>query len=144
MRATRRQVLRRLSGWLLGCMAPVIGGSRALSAGISTRLLSTDVPALATVPIDHPVNEFVQDSATARAIGRAYLESTDAAGAKIRCLTRALDETASASRAVRVERVRQLRERDFETGNVVVIAGWVLAEIEAQLCALRVSGWESH
>jgi hypothetical protein len=107
----------------------MISGPRALAAGISGLTAASSL---------RSVCELVPDSAAARAIGKAYLESTDGAGAKLRLLTQGFEKKGPASRAMWVEHVRRQRERDFETADVVVVAGWVLAETEAQLCALQV------
>lgn len=80
------------------------------------------------------------DLEAARSLGRHYLASYPDETIGVRLWAQELDR--ECRRWGTAERLRRAllegRERDFRGGLVVVVQGWVLARIEARVCALLV------
>jgi hypothetical protein len=73
---------------------------------------------------------------TPRTIGRGYL-SLYPEEADVDWLWTTLAGSSAPSRADELTvRVAQLRQRDFECGEIAIVDGWILARTEARACAL--------
>ncbi len=81
---------------------------------------------------------FAGDAETAVLIARAYLQSGRRSPAAPLRLTCRLDGAHSA--AERLARLRRAAREDLSQGRSFVFDGWVLAEAEAEACALLAGG----
>lgn len=70
-----------------------------------------------------------------KAIGNAYLENTSGQVSK-RALVRSLSNNAPSDSTAIPGFMQQQITLDFETGNTVLVEGWLLSKTEAQQCAL--------
>jgi hypothetical protein len=73
---------------------------------------------------------------TPQTIGRRYL-SAHPEEADVDHLRRALVGQSAAPHTAQLEaRLTQLRQQDFENGEIAIVDGWILARTEARACAL--------
>ena len=111
----------------------------ARTAQSATASLSAWVPSPRLPPARRSAEEtvielFAGDAETAVLIARAYLQSGHRSPAAPQRLTRRLDGAHSA--AERLARLRRAACEDLSQGRSFVFDGWVLAEAEAEACAL--------
>ena len=83
------------------------------------------------------------DKASARAIGRTYLEAhahEAHADALVETVLARLELEATAAQSMRYaalkERIDAAISQDFDAGDTVMLEGWVLSRTEVRLCAL--------
>lgn len=87
---------------------------------------------------DTVIELFAGDAETAVLIGRAYLQSGHRSPAAHRRLASRFDGAGSS--AERLARLRRAAREDLGQGRAFVFDGWVLAEAEAEACALLAGG----
>jgi len=100
------------------------------------------LPILPTTTIKSLLLSILEKPGSAYAIGSAYLEllppharAADHLTNAIVCAAECDTGTMKSTEALRKQISIRVR-KDFAEGAVVIVAGWVLSETEAQLCAL--------
>jgi hypothetical protein len=78
------------------------------------------------------------DLEKARSLGRQYLATCPGAETGARQLAELLLRAGPGDRGDLARLLARRRQRDFERDRVVILRGWVVAETEAQACALTV------
>lgn len=141
LRPTRRGSIRLLAAGLAACGLNIVTMSATTTHAIAkgTSGASSD-PRLMEDDLVH----LFADTRAAAAIGRAYLQDRVPPGPTLVSLrvqvTRALRsddaDLRRQDRAVVRARFRNRIRQDFAEGNVAVVDGWTLSQIEAQACAL--------
>ena len=125
MRQTRRHVM-----WLA---AAAVASGGAIPA-IATQTDDADLT-------DRDLAGLLNDCRAAEAIGRAFLAGLSAPRPSLVWLraevTEALQpEHPALRRMPAAVRLRRRIRHDFTAGNVVVVDGWMLSKVEAQVCAI--------
>ncbi len=115
----------------------------AKTARVATASLSAWTPSRRMAPARRPAEQtvielFAGDAETAVLIARAYLQSGRRSPAAHQRLTRRLDGAGSS--AERLARLRRAAREDLGQGRSFAFDGWVLAEAEAEACALLAGG----
>lgn len=110
-----------------------------LTALAAVRMASASSTHRSAEIAEHLEHFFPDGLATAIALGRKYLEKVPSERS-MADLTALLLGNGAPERAVDIRaltaRVRDLRYRDFLSGDLVPIDGWLLARTEGRLCAL--------
>ncbi len=101
-------------------------------AALSLAGLALPVAWLNRLRADVVFNELFGDASFAARIGRIRLAEDGKAGARGRML---IADLAPDSARAKAERLHERIAADFETLDVVVVDGWVMARTEADLCA---------
>jgi hypothetical protein len=127
--ASRRQFLRRASALFLAGSA---GGWVLRWPGSGPGEVGDDLGSMRLL------GDLFRDLEKARSLGRRYLASHPEAEAGARRLAELLLRVGPSGRAELARLLERRRQRDFERDRVVVLRGWVVAETEAQMCALTV------
>jgi len=82
------------------------------------------------------LQQVFSDPEAGRALGRHYLAAFPDEASLVRLTQGLLTLEALRSSHSFTERIAALRTRDFENEDMVSVDGWVLARVEARLCAL--------
>jgi len=143
MRTTDRRTRRAAAAAVI---PRAVMGRRSVLASTALALLAGAVPGIgsprhATRGCCEAVAALWSREGGARRVGREYLAQApdDADPDRLAEILFGDPRTAAAmsSAALRAHVARR-RARDFETGDTVIVDGWVLARTEARLCALTV------
>jgi hypothetical protein len=78
----------------------------------------------------------LSDLDAARDVGRHYLAHNPSEAGLVQLTEGLLSEDALKGADALVERIGALRVRDFENDDTVCVDGWILARVEARVCAL--------
>jgi len=116
---------------------------RAFLIGLTALVAVRIAPARSTPPAteisQYLEHFFPEHLATAIAVGDRYLEMVPSERSKASLAAsvfgNSTPERAGNIRAL-TDHVRDLRRRDFQSGDLVSIDGWMLARTEVRLCAL--------
>ena len=141
LRPTRRHSVQLLAAGLAACGLNVVTGSATTMHAVAK---GTGGAVTDPRPMEDDLVHLFADTRAAAAIGRAYLRDQVPPGPTLVSLraqvTRALRcddadlrrQDRSVVRAWFGNRIRQ----DFAEGNVAMVDGWMLSQVEAQACAL--------
>jgi hypothetical protein len=119
-------------------LAAGLGGAAAAGSALG-RLW----PAPGRSPVIARITDGFRDLASARAVGRAYLEAVPAersVTALLAALERDLGELERLRRPALRDRLANLVRRDFTALEIVNVRGWILSRTEGRLCALAALG----
>lgn len=78
----------------------------------------------------------ISDWKAARMIGKEYLYARPHEADRATLLTDLMGPANLESPQHLRKRIAELKMRDFENGDIVIIDGWILARAEARICAL--------
>ena len=121
----------------------VVGRREFLVRAVSAALAAFSAAALPQRPhadesriAEQRLANLFHDKAAALAVGRRHLERYPDEGDRLVLLAALFPGgLPAADTALRSQLARQ-RQRDFETGRVVILDGWTLAISESRLCAM--------
>ena len=141
-RPTRRGSIRLLAAGLAACRSPnivTLSAIAKLAVARGTSGANSDPR-----PMEDDLLHLFADTRAAAAIGRAYLQDQVAPGSTLVSLraqvTRALRfddaDLRRQGRSIVRARFRNRIRQDFAEGNVAMVGGWMLSQLEAQACAL--------
>ena len=82
------------------------------------------------------LNGIVNDQRSAGRIGELYIAGNPLESDVELLASEVTDGGAVANRIALRRRFAALRERDFTNEDIVIVEGWVLARVEARICAL--------
>lgn len=119
---TRRTFLLLTTTGIVGTALPTLTGCRN----------PVEYPSSVSQPQSIPQ---IRDSAQIDALGKAYLKKAPSEKDKRTLVRRLLTDAPSDSAAI-PSFLEQKISQDFETGDTVMVNGWVLSRTEARQCAL--------
>jgi hypothetical protein len=85
------------------------------------------------------LRETFTDLRSARAAGRAHLAADPTAEESLTRLQHALTSAARGGADAVWWEIETARERDWRSGDIAIVGGWVLARTEADLCVLTLT-----
>lgn len=121
---SRRQALR-----LCASSVAVVCGSARIGPGLILPHGNGRAPFAGTL------RDLFPDPSSLRAVGALYLRRYPEELASVRHLMRAAALRGSGSSNAFARMIAERRRIDLERGDVVIVAGWILARSEALLCA---------
>jgi len=127
--ASRRQFLSRVSAL---CFAGLAGGLGLSGPGPGRGQVGRGADPMRLL------GDLFRDGEKTRTLGRRYLATYPDAEIGARQLAGFLLRADPGGRADLALLLERRRQRDFECDRIVVLQGWVVAETEAQACALSV------
>ncbi len=106
-------------------------------SGLHTNRRSRAAPGLSACELlESGLEDIVSDRLTAEQIGRLYLAAHSDEKNFDRLAGDLLDASLEGDSKILKQRIAALRVRDFVNEDIAIIDGWVLARVEARICAL--------